>query len=144
MNKYLGVLCGSLLLLLQAQAQTLRIKCNSIQNLQIAVSGENALGKYTATHITNLSHDEWRTISLYDVKMGYDLYVNSEMGHENADSTWKWVKLSIYTDGAQAYDSLDLTKPARRVYMNNSGIIGKVKIAYDRRYMITEVILNDE
>lgn len=134
--------CAVIIAGFQAQAQTLRIRCNSVENFQVVAVGVNAAGKHTSGRIYNLS-DDWKIVSLYDMKFGYDEYNNAEMVHEPNDSTWKWEKLLIYKDGSNTYDSLDITKPARKLSLNNCDLKAKIKVGYDRRYVVTDVILND-
>ncbi len=124
-------------------AQTLRVRCNSADNLQVVAVGADNKGHYASQTLYDMTQDNWRTVSLYDVKFGYDKYNNSEMVHGAADSTWRWKKILVYNNNV-LFDSLDITKPAKHVTLGTADIWAKVKIAYERDYVITDVILNDE
>ena len=143
MTKQLLSFCFLFVLLTPAYAQTLRVRCNSIDNLHVVAIGVDKNGQYTSRTIYDFTHDNWRTISLFDEKYGYDSYNNSNMKHEGYDPTCRWKKLIVYNGSNTICDSLDLTKPTSKAHIG-AELWAKVKQRYDRNYLITDVILNDD
>ena len=144
MIKHLLAVCFLLVLLAPAQAQTLRIRSNSIENLHIVAVGTDKNGQYTSKTMYDITHDNWKTISLFEEKYGYDNYNNKNMKHEGYDPTCRWKKIIVYDASNVAYDSIDVTRPAKRASLGTAKVWAKVKVKYDRNYVITDVILNDD
>ncbi len=126
------------------QAQTLRIRSNSLENLHIAAVGVDKDGHYTTKTYYDLNQDQWKVVSLYEAKYGYDKYDNKEMQHEGLDATAKWQKLIIYDASNTVCDVLDLTKTDKRASLGHAHIWAKVKQSWDRNYLIPDVTLNDD
>ncbi len=126
------------------QAQTLRIRSNSVENLHIVALGTDKEGHKTSKMIYDFTGDQWRTLSFYELKYGYDAYHNREMTHDGYDPTQGWTKLMIYDNSNTLYGSIDLTKPTKRVSVGNAKVWAKVKQKTERDYLITDVILNDD
>lgn len=144
MIKHLLAFCIVICAFTQAQAQTLRIRSNSVENLHIVAIGTDKEGHVTSKTLYDFSGDTWKTISFYELKYGYDAYNNKEMTHEGFDPKQHWTKLMIYDASNTLYGTLDLTKPTRKASVGSTKVWGKIKQAYDRDYLITDVILNDD
>ena len=65
------------------------------------------------------------------------------MKHEGYDPTCRWTKLVVYDASNIASDSLDITQPTKMAHIGTR-VWAKVKQKYDRNYLVTDVILNDD
>ena len=144
MTRQFLALCAALIAASTINAQTLRIRSNSIENLHVVAVGTDKAGHYTSKTIYDFYQGQWKTLSFYKVKFGYDAYHNKEMIHDGYDPTSKWASLLIYDNSNTLCGKLDLTQPAKRISLGNTKVWAKIKQAYDRDYLITDVILNDD
>lgn len=127
-----------------AQAQTLRIRSNSIENLHIVAVGTDKDGHVvTSGMMYDFYQDYYKVLSLFKEKYGFDRYHNKEMKHEGADPSSRWTKLLVYDASNTLYDTIDLTKPGNRIFIAHANIWAKVKVRYERDYEVTDVVLND-
>ncbi len=136
--------CLLFVALSQTQAQTLRIRSNSVENLHIVAVGTDKDGHTTSKTIYDFTGDHWKTLSFYELKYGYDAYHNKEMTHDGYDPTQRWVKLMIYDNSNTLYGTLDLEKATPRASIGNTKVWAKIKRAHERDYLVTDVILNDD
>jgi hypothetical protein len=128
-----------------AKAQTLRIRSNSLENLHIVAEGTDKDGHViTSGVLYDFYQNDYKVLSLFKEKYGFDRFHNKEMQHEGADPTAKWTKLVIYDASNRIYDTIDLTKETKKSHIAHANIWAKVKIRYDRDYVITDVVINDD
>ena len=128
-----------------AKAQTLRIRSNSLENLHIVAIGTDKEGHVISSNMTyDFYQNDYKVLSLFKEKYGFDRYHNKEMQHEGADPTSKWTKLVIYDASNRIYDTIDLTKEAKRANIAHANIWAKVKMRYERDYLVTDVVINDD
>lgn len=145
MMKRILTLCLALAGISAVKAQTLRIKSKSLENLHIVAVGSDKDGHVTTSGVLyDFNDGYYTTLSLFGEKYGFDRYHNKEMMHEGADPSSRWTKLVIYDASNVIYDTIDLTKPASKIHIAHANVWAKVKIRYDRDYVITDVVLNDE
>ncbi|MBC7554256.1 MAG: hypothetical protein H7257_09775 [Taibaiella sp.] len=138
----LAVCC--IFLTLATKAQTLRIRSNSIESLHIVAMGSDKEGHITSKTLYDFHQDNWKTLSYYELKYGYDAYHNKEMIHDGYDAESKWTKLLVYDNSNTLCATLDLTQPTKRASLGNTRVWAKVKQKWERDYMVTDVILNDD
>ena len=144
MIKHLVTVCCLFIALSQTQAQTLRIRSNSVESLHIVAIGTDKDGHKTSKILYDFGGDTWKTLSFYETKYGYDAYHNKEMIHDGYDPLQQWTSLMIYDNSNTLYGSLDLTKATNRASIGSTKVWAKIKRGYDRDYLITDVILNDD
>lgn len=145
MMKYVLTLGLALATLTAAKGQTLRIRSNSIENLHVVAVGVDKGGQVTQSDMLyDFEHDQYKVVSLFEEKYGYDHYHNKDMKHEGFDHTARWTKLLIYDGSNVLYDTIDLTKPAKKLHTVHGNIIVKVKVRQERDYVITDVVLTDD
>jgi hypothetical protein len=144
MVKHLFTICCIFIAISQAQAQTLHIKSNSAEDMQIIAIGTDKDGHTTSRTFYDFGGDDFTTISFYKAKYGYDAYNNKEMIHDGYDPDQQWTKLMIYDGSNTLYGTLDLTKATDRASIGNAKVWAKVKWRHDRDYLVTYVTLNDD
>ena len=144
MIKHLTLLGIALVVFAQTNAQTLRIRSNSVENLHIIAVGSDDAGHITSKTLYDVGYGFWKTISLFDVKYGYDKYNNNAMEHSGYDKSCKWKYLVIYNNSTSRYDTLNIKERANNVHLGYADLRAKVSLSYERNYVITDVILNDE
>jgi hypothetical protein len=144
MIKRFTLLSLTLVLFAQAQAQTLRLRSNSLNNLHIVAIGKDDAGHTISKTLYDVSFGFWKTISLFDVKYGYDKYNNKEMQHQGYDHTAHWTQLVIFNNSNSRCDTLNISERAKNIHLDYSDLIARVSKSYDRNYVITDVVLNDE
>lgn len=145
MTKYILTLGLALASLTAAKGQTLRIRSNSLENLHVVAVGTDKGGQVTKSEMLyDFEHDKYKVVSLFEEKYGYDHYHNKDMKHEGMDHTARWTKLLIYDGSHVLYDTIDLTKPAKRIHTVHGNVLVKVKVRYERDYVITDVVLTDD
>lgn len=143
MTKILLTLLSCFCLATAGNAQTIKIKCNSAENLHLVLIGSDAQGHKTTRTLYDVTVGFKKRISLFKEKYGYDNYDNSSMQHENGDSTNRWRELHIYNNSNTLFSRLDLTKPVDRIDVPESGIWLRVKQHTERDYVLTDVTIND-
>jgi hypothetical protein len=124
-------------------SQTLKIKCNSAENLHLVLVGSDNLGHKTTKVIYDVSQGYRKKFSLFKEKYGYDMYNNSKMSHEPSDSTSEWTELHVYDKSNTMFSKVDLTKSVSKLKLDKSGIWVRVKRHTERDYLLTEVVIND-
>ncbi len=144
MTKKIFLLFAAALIGHSAAAQTLRIRSYSLENLQLSAVGTDGVGHHTSKTFYDVSMNGWKVVSLNEVKYGYDNYNNQEMKHEGSAGTDQWTSLVVFNNSTTERDVIDLTRSADRVHLAHANVWAKVKRRYDRNYIITEVVLNDE
>ena len=144
MSKHITLLALALVFFAQAQAQTLRIRSNSAENLHIVAIGTDKAGHTISKTLYDVCYDYWKVISLNDVKYGYDNYTAKEMEHAGYDPSLKWKMLVIYNNSTSRYDTLNITQRAKEVHLGYAAVRAKVSLSYERKYVITDVVINDE
>ena len=127
-----------------ANAQTLRIRSNSVENLHIIAIGVDKAGHTTSKTLYDVSYGFRKTISLYDVKYGYDKYNKKDMEHSGYDPTLEWKSLVVYNNSTSRYDTLNIRERNNDAHLGYANIRAKVSKSYERNYVITDVVLNDE
>ena len=127
----------------KTKAQTLVIKCNSAEYLHLVAVGDDASGHKTVRGFTEVTQGFRKTMSLFKEKYGYDNYNNSSMIHEPDDSTSRWTELRIYDKSNTRFATLDLTKAAKHVTIEQTDLELSVRQETERGYLITTVIISD-
>lgn len=144
MIKYLVFICCLVVAISSVKAQTLRIRSNSVENLHLVVMGTDKDGHKTSKTMYDFGGDTWKTLSFYETKYGYDAYHNKEMTHDGYDPTQRWTSIMVYDNSNTLYGTIDLSKPTKRASVGTTKVWAKIKQAYERDYLITDVILNDD
>ena len=143
-KRILYTACLLTLFVAPTHGQTLRIRSNSSNYLDIIVVGADKDGKVTSQTLYNVYDGFWKTISLFDLKYKHEVYDNKDMKEAGYDISPKWQKMIIYNNATTKYDTLDIAHKNKGAYLGNSNLRVKVSKSYDRSYLITDVIINDE
>lgn len=144
MTKHLLSLCFVFLCIAQVHGQTLRIKSNSVENLQLVAVGIDKDGHYTSKTLYDFHHGQYKMLSLFEEKYGYDYFHNKDMKEIGLDATCHWTKLMVYDASNTIYDTIDLTKSDSKAHIAHASVWAKVKRRYERDYLVTDVVLNDD
>lgn len=144
MLKYIATALLCVSLTAGAGAQTLKVKCNSAENLHLVIIGSDDQGHKTSRIIYDVTQGYRKKFSIYKEKYGYDNYNRAKMAHDANDSTNKWTEMHIYDKSNTYFSRLDLTKPADKITIDKTGMWARVRISDERNYTITEVTINDE
>jgi hypothetical protein len=127
-----------------AKGQMLRFRLNSVQNLHIVVVGQNQDGKKFSKTYYDLTHDTWKKISLNELMYGYDAFHNKEMIHDGYDTLSKWTAMLVYDKSNRLCGQLDLTNAVQHRSLENTSIWARIRQNWERDYLVTDVIINDD
>jgi len=126
------------------QAQTLRIKSNSVDNLHMVAMGTDRDGNHVTKTLYDVSYGYRKALNLYQVKYGTKGYSASDVEHASADAGSKWQKLVVYNNSTAQYDTLNLAERAKNQILPYAGLRARVSFTWERDYVITDVVLDDE
>lgn len=125
-------------------AQSLKIKSSSARKLKITAYGLNKEGKRCSAELNDVELGYWKTLSLYKMKFGYDLYNNQNMEKSGADVSNRWTTMTIEDKETGAKDEVDLTREIDEVKLKTTKLWLRVRQQFDYDYQLTTVSLFDK
>lgn len=125
-----------------AFAQSLRIKSNSLNVLDVVVMGKNSAGEVTSSTIYNVYDGYDKLFNLYKLLYGCKVYDKNDAKGTSFDRNCTWTKIVVYNNSMSRRDTFDISH-AGKGFLANANVKVKVKQEVERKHSVTYVTFND-